>query len=222
MEIDLISGEIEDNCFHTDYLGQDLSKNELYKKWYKSKLAIVERIPNTAIIYCPLCCTYYTKVFSYREISNKCPYCQKRFCMGCYKERPYGDNCLLARIKYSLIYTNFTDYSDFFFGIDSYVVFFIFCMFFMPVIIATGFSGNLLLSHSKKSIYCLFDDLLRGGLIYNIYYFFLYAIILCYIIIYEICFTIIFIFFILPFLIIKRKVKKYINALYSFSMVTAW
>ncbi len=128
--------EYSDNYFHTDYPFQNLSRNPSFKSWYKEKNLLVKQTPNSYIIYCPLCYTYYIKIFGYRDVSNQCPFCHKRFCMGCNRENLYGNNCLKARIKYSIIYTNFNDYSQFFFGINSYYVFFIFCIICMPLFIS--------------------------------------------------------------------------------------
>ncbi len=157
------------------------------------------------------------------DTKNVCPCCSKKFCIGCNKENVYSP-CLKAALMYSLYYKNI-NYNQFFFHIDSFFLFCVFCLLLFPAVLSSGFLSIFFTTHSKRSSTDLFDYFLHNRFeepVYYIFYFVLYSIGVIYLIPFEIIFSIIFIGFVVPIAIITGKVKKMMNFLYNLSMVIGW
>ena len=173
---------LDKNYYIIEYPGQNLSRNESFKKWYSfqsekikiendfrteikqnikyNEFLVEEDIVAKAnsflfISLCKNCQCYSVHSLSENTIFAKCYKCQKEYCIGCFIENYSSDKnkmCFRGYFKALYLRIKYEKGKEIEFGIMEYIFFFVTTIIIMPIYLSLISSSTAMNRHPNKPI----------------------------------------------------------------------
>ena len=171
---------LDKNYYNIEYPGQNLSRNESFKKWYSfqsekikienefrteikhnikyNEFLVEEDIVAKAnsflfISLCKNCQCYSVHSLSENTIFAKCYKCQKEYCIGCFIENYSSDKnkmCFRGYFKALYLRIKYEKGKEIEFGIMEYIFFFVITVVIIPIYLSLISSSSAMNRHPNK------------------------------------------------------------------------
>ena len=173
---------LDKNYYNIEYPGQNLSRNESFKKWYSfqsekikienefrseinqnieyNEFLVEEEIVTLAnsflfISLCESCQCYSVHSLAENTIIAKCFKCQKEYCIGCSIENYSSDKnkmCFKGYFKALYLRIKYEKGKEIEFGIMEYIFFFVITIVIMPIYLSLISSSSAINRHPNNPI----------------------------------------------------------------------